>query len=192
MRGSNRESDSHWARRAVTEKKPSSPVHKFSCVYFEARRTIRNFGHSMLCPSALTLLGDSQRSERTHRSEFSPFVIVSSMRDPNRLRSHNWFTGHEYEHVFHRAWLRSEGFGPEIFEGKPIIGICNSWSELTNCNAHLRQLAEAVKRGVWAAGGVPLEFPTIFARRAFHESHDDALPQPDVDGCRGVRRRQPD
>ncbi len=83
------------------------------------------------------------------------------MRDPNRLRSHNWFAGHEYEHVFRRAWLRSEGFGPEIFEGKPIIGICNSWSELTNCNAHLRQLAEAVKRGVWAAGGVPLEFPTI-------------------------------
>ncbi len=83
------------------------------------------------------------------------------MRDPNRLRSHKWFAGHEYEHVFHRAWLRSEGFGPEIFEGKPIIGICNSWSELTNCNAHLRQVAEAVKRGVWAAGGVPLEFPTI-------------------------------
>ena len=47
------------------------------------------------------------------------------------------------------------------FEDKPVIGICNSWSELNNCNAHLRTVAEAVKRGVWAAGGFPLEFPTI-------------------------------
>jgi dihydroxy-acid dehydratase len=60
-----------------------------------------------------------------------------------------------------RAWLRSEGFPADVFDGKPIVGICNSWSEFTNCNAHLRQVAEAVKRGVLAAGGVPLEFPTI-------------------------------
>ena len=57
--------------------------------------------------------------------------------------------------------MRTEGFGSHVFDGKPVIGICNSWSELTNCNVHLRQVAEAVKRGVWAAGGVPLEFPTI-------------------------------
>lgn len=57
--------------------------------------------------------------------------------------------------------MRSQGFGPEIFQSKPVIGICNSWSELVNCNAHLRQVADAVKRGVWAAGGFPLEFPTI-------------------------------
>ena len=61
----------------------------------------------------------------------------------------------------HRAWLRAEGFSEQVFEGKPVIGVCNSWSELNNCNAHLRQVAEAVKRGVWAAGGFPLEFPTI-------------------------------
>ena len=60
-----------------------------------------------------------------------------------------------------RAWLRSEGFPADVFDGKPVIGICNSWSELNNCNAHLREVAIAVKRGVWAAGGVPLEFPTI-------------------------------
>ena len=48
-----------------------------------------------------------------------------------------------------------------VFDGKPVIGICNSWSELNNCNVHLRQVAEAVKRGVWTAGGFPLEFPTI-------------------------------
>ena len=83
------------------------------------------------------------------------------MRDPKTFRSNAWFHGDQYEHLARRAWLRSEGLGDEAFDGRPIIGICNSWSELTNCNAHLRQVAEAVKRGVWAAGGVPLEFPTI-------------------------------
>jgi L-arabonate dehydrase len=78
-----------------------------------------------------------------------------------RLRSQEWFAGPEYYNFARRAWLRSEGLGPDTFEGKPIIGICNSWSELNNCNVHLRTVAEAVKRGVWAAGGVPLEFPTI-------------------------------
>ena len=57
--------------------------------------------------------------------------------------------------------MKSQGFGADVFDGRPVIGICNSWSELTNCNAHLRQVAEAVKRGVWQAGGLPLEFPTI-------------------------------
>ncbi len=53
------------------------------------------------------------------------------------------------------------GFPPDVLGGRPVVGICNSWSELVNCNAHLRQVAEAVKRGVWEAGGLPLEFPTI-------------------------------
>ena len=83
------------------------------------------------------------------------------MRDPKGLRSYSWFNGTGYYNFARRAWLRAEGFGHNIFEDKPIIGICNSWSELNNCNVHLRSLAEAVKRGVWAAGGVPLEFPTI-------------------------------
>ena len=77
------------------------------------------------------------------------------------LRSRSWFRGPEYYHFARRAWLRSEGFSHDVFEDKPIIGICNSWSELNNCNAGLREVAEAVKRGVWLAGGVPLEFPTI-------------------------------
>jgi dihydroxy-acid dehydratase len=78
-----------------------------------------------------------------------------------KLRSQQWFRGPEYYNFSRRANLRSEGFTPEAFSNKPLIGICNSWSELNNCNAHLRQVAEAVKRGVWAAGGFPLEFPTI-------------------------------
>ncbi len=78
-----------------------------------------------------------------------------------KLRSQEWFEGGEYYNFARRAWLRSEGYNRDVFDGKPVIGICNSWSELNNCNAHLRQVAEAVKRGVWAAGGFPLEFPTI-------------------------------
>jgi L-arabonate dehydrase len=78
-----------------------------------------------------------------------------------KLRSRHWFDKHDRWGFGHRAWLRAEGFSEQVFEGKPVIGICNSWSELNNCNAHLRQVAEAVKRGVWSAGGFPLEFPTI-------------------------------
>ncbi len=77
------------------------------------------------------------------------------------LRSQDWFGRDDKLGFIHRSWLRSEGFSSSVFQNKPVIGICNSWSELTNCNAHLRQVADAVKRGVWAAGGFPLEFPTI-------------------------------
>jgi L-arabonate dehydrase len=78
-----------------------------------------------------------------------------------KLRSRDWFGKRDRWGMGHRAWLRAEGFSERVFEGKPVIGICNSWSELNNCNAHLRQVAEAVKRGVWQAGGFPLEFCTI-------------------------------
>jgi L-arabonate dehydrase len=81
--------------------------------------------------------------------------------DTRNLRSRDWFGKNDRWGMAHRAWLRAEGFSTQVFEGKPVIGICNSWSELNNCNAHLRQVAEAVKRGVWEAGGFPLEFPTI-------------------------------
>jgi len=77
------------------------------------------------------------------------------------LRSRNWFGRNDLDGFVHRSWLKAEGFSDVVFDGRPVIGIANSWSELTNCNAHLRQAAEAVKRGVWSAGGFPLEFPTI-------------------------------
>ncbi len=79
-------------------------------------------------------------------------------------------TGRSFEHWFgeegrngfiHRSWMRAQGFSDEVFDGRPVIGICNTWSELTPCNAHLRRLAESVKRGVWQAGGFPLEFPVM-------------------------------
>src|SRR5213083_886787 len=78
-----------------------------------------------------------------------------------KLRSSAWFETHDEVGFLHRAALRSEGFTREAFAGRPVIGICNSWSELNNCNVHLRAVADAVKRGVWAAGGFPLEFMTI-------------------------------
>jgi dihydroxy-acid dehydratase len=84
-----------------------------------------------------------------------------STNNGKKLRSQDWFADPGYYGFARRAWLRSEGFTAEIFHNKPVIGICNSWSELNNCNVHLRAVAEAVKRGVWAAGGFPLEFPTI-------------------------------
>src|SRR5256884_3181610 len=77
------------------------------------------------------------------------------------LRSRNWFGRNDLDGFVHRSWLKTEGFSDLVFDGRPVIGIANSWSELTNCNAHLRQVADAVKRGVWSAGGFPLEFPTI-------------------------------
>jgi len=61
----------------------------------------------------------------------------------------------------HRSWMRSQGFTPEVFDGRPVIGIATTWSELAPCNAHLHRVAESVKRGVWQAGGFPLEFPAM-------------------------------
>src|SRR6266404_8282577 len=77
------------------------------------------------------------------------------------LRSRNWFAPKNLDGFMHRAYLKAEGFSDMVFNGRPVVGICNSWSELNNCNAHLRQIAEAVKRGVWSAGGFPVEFPVI-------------------------------
>ena len=77
------------------------------------------------------------------------------------LRSQEWFGSRDLEGFLHRAGLKNQGWSEESFAGKPVIGIANSWSEATHCNSHLRELAEHVKRGVLAAGGFPLEFPTI-------------------------------
>ena len=79
----------------------------------------------------------------------------------NGLRSSEWFDRTDLDGFLHRSWLKSEGFSNESFGGRPVIGICNSWSELVNCNVHLRGLASAVKRGVLQAGGFPLEFPVM-------------------------------
>jgi L-arabonate dehydrase len=79
----------------------------------------------------------------------------------NGRRSAEWFDRDDLDGFLHRSWLKSSGVTDETFRGRPVIGICNSWSELVNCNVHLRGLAESVKRGVLQAGGFPLEFPVL-------------------------------
>jgi L-arabonate dehydrase len=78
------------------------------------------------------------------------------------LRSQDWFGRTGKDGFIYRAWMKNQGFPHHLFTGeKPVIGICNTFSELTPCNAHFRDLAEAVKRGIWEAGGFPLEFPVM-------------------------------
>lgn len=81
--------------------------------------------------------------------------------EEKKLRSQEWFGRKGKDGFIYRAWMKNQGFPNHLFEGKPVIGICNTYSELTPCNAHFRDLADAVKRGVWEAGGFPLEFPVM-------------------------------
>jgi L-arabonate dehydrase len=78
-----------------------------------------------------------------------------------KLRSAAWFGAQDRDGFNHRAWMRNQGLPSHVFDGRPVIGICNTWSELTPCNAHFRHLAEHVKRGVWEMGGFPVEFPVM-------------------------------
>ena len=78
-----------------------------------------------------------------------------------KRRSRAWFEKQDRDGFLHRSWTQKAGHPPDEFDGRPIIGICNTWSELTPCNSHFRELAEFVKRGVLEAGGFPLEFPVM-------------------------------
>jgi dihydroxy-acid dehydratase len=82
-------------------------------------------------------------------------------REKKPLRSARSYGPKDKDGFIHRSWMKSQGLPPDVFDGRPVIGICNTWSELTPCNAGLRDLAEHVKRGVWQRGGLPLEFPAI-------------------------------
>ena len=82
-------------------------------------------------------------------------------RPPRRLRSAAWFDAPGREGILHRSWVKNQGIPDDAFDGRPVIGICNTFSELAPCNAHFRTLAERCKRGVWEAGGFPLEFPVM-------------------------------
>jgi L-arabonate dehydrase len=76
-------------------------------------------------------------------------------------RSQQWFGREGKDGFLHRSWIKNQGYPDDMFDGRPVIGICNTWSELTPCNGHFRELAEFVKRGVYEAGGFPLEFPVM-------------------------------
>src|SRR5881275_2155430 len=78
-----------------------------------------------------------------------------------KLRSAAWFGLRNRDGFIHRSWMKNQGLPDHLFDGRPVIGICNTWSELTPCNAHFRKIADHVKRGVYEAGGFPLEFPVM-------------------------------
>ncbi|MEZ5536643.1 MAG: L-arabinonate dehydratase [Thiolinea sp.] len=82
---------------------------------------------------------------------------------PRKLRSQEWFAGTGRDAIYHRGWMKNQGFPNDLFDGRPVIGILNTWSELTPCNAHLHDLAERVKHGVYEAGGFPVEVPVFSA-----------------------------
>ena len=76
-----------------------------------------------------------------------------------KLRSQDWFGKKDKDGIIYRSWMKNQGMPTDMFDGRPVIGICNTYSELTPCNAHFRSHAESVKRGVLEAGGFPVEFP---------------------------------
>src|ERR1700693_2460464 len=78
-----------------------------------------------------------------------------------KLRSQECYGKNDKDGFGHRSWMKNQGWPHDLFDGRPVIGICNTFSELNPCNAHFRELAECVKRGVWEAGGLPLEFPVM-------------------------------
>ena len=80
---------------------------------------------------------------------------------PRKLRSQEWFGGVSKDAIYHRSWMKNQGLPADLFDGRPVIGICNTWSQLTPCNAHLRDLAERVAHGIYEAGGLPMEFPVM-------------------------------
>jgi dihydroxy-acid dehydratase len=80
---------------------------------------------------------------------------------PPALRSREWFGGGGRNGFIHRSWMRNQGFADDVMDGRPVIGIATTWSQLTPCNAHLDDIAESVTRGVWERGGFPLIFPTM-------------------------------
>ena len=81
------------------------------------------------------------------------------MSEQKKLRSQDWFGKMDKAGFIYRSWMKNQGYPDHVFDGRPVIGICNTWSELTPCNGHFRDIAERVKRGVWEMGGLPLEFP---------------------------------
>jgi|TARA_B100001029_G_scaffold29050_1_gene21296 L-arabonate dehydrase len=87
------------------------------------------------------------------------------MSEKKRYRSAEWYNSktHKRDTFVHRGWMRNQGHPSHLFDGRPVIGICNTWSELTPCNGHFREIAESVKKGVYEAGGFPLEFPVFSA-----------------------------
>ncbi|MEP9371933.1 L-arabinonate dehydratase [Mesorhizobium sp. KR1-2] len=114
---------------------------------------------------------------------------------PRKLRSQEWYGGTSRDVIYHRGWLKNQGHPHDLFDGRPVIGILNTWSDLTPCNGHLRELAEKVKAGVWEAGGFPVEVPVFSAsentfrptammfRNLAALATEEAIRGQPIDGC---------
>jgi dihydroxyacid dehydratase/phosphogluconate dehydratase len=85
----------------------------------------------------------------------------------DQLRSHRWFAPDDLRSFGHRSRLKQMGFGESDYTGKPVIGILNTWSDLATCHTHFKQRVEEIKRGVWQAGGFPVEIPVLSLSESF-------------------------
>ena len=108
---------------------------------------------------------------------------------PEDLRSHRWFGVENLRAFGHRSRVAQMGYDRADYAGKPVIAIVNTWNDINPCHQHFRARAEEVKRGVWQAGGFPLEMPAHVAVGELPEAVDHALPQPAGDGDRGAAAR---
>jgi dihydroxy-acid dehydratase len=120
---------------------------------------------------------------------------LSSRKKPEQLRSHRWYGAQDLRSFGHRSRTLQMGFAHEDYRGKPVIAIINTWSDINNCHSHFRQRAEEVKRGVWQAGGYPLEMPAIALAEVFQKpttmmyrnflamETEELLRSYPVDGC---------
>src|SRR5258708_16370181 len=104
-------------------------------------------------------------------ADFDPAVrrIPMTRKRPEELRSHRWFGVNDLRAFGHRSRLRQLGYDSPDWDGKPVIGIINTWSDINACHGHLRARAEDVKRGILQAGGVPIELPAVALARPVGE-----------------------
>jgi dihydroxy-acid dehydratase len=120
---------------------------------------------------------------------------MAKNKKPEELRSHRWYGAQDLRSFGHRSRTLQMGFAHEDYKGKPVIAIINTWSDINNCHSHFRQRAEEVKRGVWQAGGYPLEMPAIALAEVFQKpttmmyrnflamETEELLRSYPVDGC---------
>ena len=106
------------------------------------------------------------------------------------LRSTHWFGLQDQDGFIHRSWMKNQGFPSNLFDGRPVIGICNTWSELVPCNAHFRKIADRVNRGIFEAGGFPVGVSRDVLGRDESSAHRHALPQPGEHGRGRIDPRQ--
>ena len=108
-----------------------------------------------------------------------------ALKDPKSLRSYRWYGPDDLRSFGHRSRAASMGCVQADYAGKPVIAIINTWSDINPCHSHLRERANDVKRGVWQAGGFPVEMPAYQSRRNLSKTHHHDVSQPAGHGDRG-------